>query len=413
MAEINSKIKIGFIGVGAAGSNIAEIAELYGYRTAVCNTSPEDLDAIQLIKNKVLLGTNGGAGKDRKMAKKDAKLNYEQIVNLVKDKFEGIDMIYFIFSTGGGTGSGMCPMLIDVVRQLVPDKKFGCVAVLPTKTESTVSQVNTINCLKEIIRLEIPSFLADNEKLASKGKPKTRKELFDRMNNYIIDSFNLILNTNRTPSKYGNLDQQDIIRLISTPGMSVITTTSIGSKERQEEGFTFAKKIMSSWDGSFFAPLEYDKKITRMGFIYEINESTTKMVNYDDMKVEIGNPLEIFEGYYTPEEDKNEVVISMLCGLSYPVKRINEIKDIIKNSEKYSEDRDYDKLFNDIDTSWFDNARDKKTLKTLQNDIEEDDEDIFEEEEDPNDKSAPVSVKKKKKTPKKSFDIEDIFAKYE
>ena len=410
----NSKIKVGFVGIGQAGSNVAEIAELYGYRTAVCNTSPEDLDAIQLIKNKVLLGTNGGAGKDRKMAKKDAKLNYDQIVNLIKDKFDGIDMIYFVFSTGGGTGSGMSPMMIDVVRQLIPDKKFGCVAILPTKTESIVSQINTINCLKEIVKLEIPSFLADNDKLASKGKPKSRKELFDRMNNYIIDSFNLILNSDRQPSKYGNLDQQDIIRLLSTPGMSVITTTSIGSKERQEEGFSFGKKIMSSWDNSFFAPLEYDKKITRMGFIFEINEATTKLVNYDEMKMEIGNPLEIFEGYYLPEEDKNEVIISILTGLSYPVKRIEELKQIISKGEISSEDRDYDSLFDGIDTKWFDNARDKKTLKTLQNEIDEDEEyDEFEEESDPNDKSAPVTVKKKKKAPKKKeFDIEDIFAKY-
>ena len=410
-----SKIKVGFVGLGQCGSNIAEIAELYGYRTAVCNTSPEDLDAIQLIKNKVLLGSNGGAGKDRKMAKNDAKLNYDKVVDLVKHKFEGIDMIYFVFSTGGGTGSGMSPMMIDVVRQLVPDKKFGCIAVLPTKTESLVAQINTVNCLREIVKLEIPSFIADNDKLYAKGKPKSRKELFDRMNNYIIDSFNLILNTQRTPSKYGNLDQQDIIRLLSTPGATVITTSNISAAERKEEGYSFGKKIMSSWDHSYFAPLEYDHKITRMGYIYEINEATTKLVDYDVIKQEIGNPLEIFEGYYTPEADGTEVVISILTGLSYPIRRIEEIKQLVLQGKTIAEDeQDYDAVFDGFDTSWFDQARDKKTMKTLQDeedDLEEYDE--FEEVSDAADPTAPVTVRKKKPTPKKAFDIADIFAKYE
>ena len=409
-----SKLKVGFIGIGQAGNNIADVAELFGYRTAVCNTSPEDLESVQLVKNKVLLGSNGGAAKDRKMAKRDAKDNYNKIVDLIKNKFNGINMIYFVFSAGGGTGSGMSPMMIDVVRRLIPDKKFGCVTILPSKSESIVAQINALECLKEIIRLEIPSFIADNEKLASRGKTKTRKDLFDKMNNYIIDSFNLILNTDRIASKYGNLDQQDIIRLLSTPGVSIITTSNIGSLEKKEKDFSFGKKIMSSWDNSFFAPLQYDDKITRMGFIYEVSDEVTKMVDYEEIKNEIGNPLEIFEGYYQPE-DKNDIVISILSGLSYPIKRINEIKKIIEGGKHSSEEVDYDSVFSDTDLSWFDEARNKKTLTTIQGDLDEmDDEDEFDEfEEDDEITGNGTSIRKTTKKKKKEFDIEDIFANYE
>ena len=407
---MESKIKVGFIGLGQCGSNVTEIAELYGYRTAVCNTSPEDLESIELVKNKVLLGTNGGAGKDRKLAKKDAKENYNKIVTLVKEKFENIDMIYFVFSAGGGTGSGMSPMMIDVVRRLVPTKKFGCVTILPCKNESPVAQINAVGCLKEIIRLEIPSFIVDNDKMISKSKNATRKDLFDKVNNYIIDCFNLILNTKRTPSKYGNLDQQDIIKLLSTAGATVITTTAIGSTEKKEKDFSLQRRLMTSWDNSYFAPIVYDKQITRAGFIYEVNADTTKLINYDSLNTEIGTPLEIFEGFYEPK-DKTEVVISILTGLSYPIDRINEIKKIAESGKNaLDKSTDYSSVFEDFDTSWFEEAREKKTLTTLDDDTEEE-YDEFEEDEDT---TVPVSKKKSvKKTPKKKeFDIEDIFANY-
>ena len=406
---MSEKIKIGFIGLGQCGSNIAEIAELYSYRTAVCNTSPEDLEAIELIKNKVLLGSNGGAGKDRRLAKKDAKENYTKVVNLINEKFQGIEMVYFIFSAGGGTGSGMSPMMIDVVRRLIPKKKFGCITILPTKEESPVAQINALECLKEITRLEIPSFIVDNEKMLSSGKFTSRKDLFDKVNDYIINCFNLILNTNRIPSKYGNLDQQDIIKLLSTPGCSVIATADISEKERKANGFSFGKKVMASWDSSYFAPLEYDKNIVRTGYIYEIKDDTSNIVNYKEIEREAGKPIETFEGYYS-SKDSDETVISIITGLSYPVKRINEIKKIIEGSKDGSgEERDYESVFDEIDTSWFAKAREKTQLKTLDDFETEEEEEVVE----VDDQDPEKTVRKYTKKKKKEFDIEDIFANYE
>jgi cell division GTPase FtsZ len=412
-----NKFKIGFIGVGAAGCNIADVADIYGYRTACLNTSPEDLASIKLVKNKILLGSNGGAGKDRSLAKKDAKIDYRKVEDLINTKFTGVDMIFFAFSSGGGTGSGMSPVMIDVIRRLIPDKEFGCVVVLPAKNEPVVAQINTVECLKEIIRLEIPSFIADNEKMFSiyKGKSLTKKEIYDKMNDYIIDSFNLIFNTERTPSKYGNLDQQDIIKLISTPGMSVITPATLDLKDSSEENYSFSKIVMSSLDNSFFAPLEYDEHIKRSGYIYEIKSELTKYIDYDELNLEIGTPIEYFEGYYEPNDTKNTVV-TILTGLSYPIGRINEIKNIInENSNKDLDDINYDSVFDDLDTSWFANARNNKRFVSLDDYIEEEEEIIEEyDEENPEDETAPIPVSKRVvKKKKKEFDIEDIFANYE
>lgn len=51
---------VGFLAVGAAGSNIAEVADMAGYRAAVMNTAQDDLDAITIINNKFKIGVSEG-----------------------------------------------------------------------------------------------------------------------------------------------------------------------------------------------------------------------------------------------------------------------------------------------------------------------------------------------------------------
>jgi hypothetical protein len=148
-----------------------------------------------------------------------------------------------------------------------------------------------------------------------------------------------------------------------------------------------------------------------MGFIYEMKQELTKLVNYEEIQQEIGNPLEIFEGFYEPE--KSDIVISILTGLTYPIARIEEIKSLVNNKKIKTEEKDYDEIFNNVDTDWFDEARSKRTLKTLQNDPEEDDEEYDEfEEDDADDDNISIKKSKPKKKKSSSFDIEDIFAKY-
>lgn len=363
-------MKIGFVGIGACGGNICEIAELYEYRTVVINTSQDDLDSLQLVKNKLLLGSNGGSGKDRNLSKENLKEYHVKMTNFIKDRFDDdIEIIYLVGSSGGGTGSGVIPMFAELLKKVLPTKRVGIIGVLPSLKESTVAQVNTLEFVREVSKLTIPVFLYDNNKL----KKDTVKQAYDKLNNNIIDNFNLLMEE-RAPSKYGNLDRQDLIKCLSTPGINLQVTTKV--ERNAEELSMLPKKIIDSIESSLFCPIDYDNIIKRMGFIYEFYEASTKGLTYDEIQTEFGKPLEIFEGFYKPV-DKNQQVITYLAGLSFPQKRMEEIADLLE--KRKGEFVDSKLLDIDTDTSWFEEKKKESQVgKTIGNPVDPSDiSDIF------------------------------------
>ena len=350
--------KIAFLGLGQCGSNICEVAEKSGYKTGVINTSPEDLSALQLVKNKFLVGLEGGSAKDRRIAKNEVKTFYNDIINFVKCNFSDpeIGLIYLVFSTGGGTGSGMGPLVIDLLKRFVGDKTFGAVAILPSKSESTVAHVNSYECLKELSSLSVPTILVDNEKCSSVNKNISRKKLYDTINEAFIDDLDMILKMKRPASMYGNIDAKDIFKLLATPGvLSIGMATSF-------DNLPLEKQILKSLEESPYAPLELDGVVSRIGIIFEIKESTSNNINYDNLYKDLGIPLELFEGMYFKTED--ELIISIIAGQSFPMSRIEGIvNSISKNKDRFS----IRKSFSISDTSsisWFSEKREEATSKS-------------------------------------------------
>lgn len=345
-------MKIGFCGIGAAGSNIAEVANNHGYRTGIINTSPEDLEAIKGIKNKLLIGKQAGCGKDRNIAKREVKSYYNDIVNFVKNTFEAdTDITYIVFSASGGTGSGMSPIVLDLLTKFLPERKFGAIIVIPSKTESLVSQYNTLENLNEITKLNIPTLLVDNGKFENEDKKLSKKQLFDTINECVVADFDIITKK-RKSSKYGNLDAKDLTKLLTTAGNMVIATKVLFPDSKE----TINDSIISSWDKSIYTGLEYDNVVKRIGYIFEIPDQLTKDIDHTSLQLETGKPLEMFGGYYVPS---NEVysVVSILAGLSFPEKRINEIKDILNTSKSsFTETKKINVLDNES-SSWFNSMR--------------------------------------------------------
>ena len=97
-----NKKRIAFIGFGQCGSNIVSIAEKRGYLSAIVNTSSDDLNSasVKSISNKLLLGSEGGAGKNRKSAQLDVKQNYEEFIKFFKSKVmnKNLKLVYLVFS---------------------------------------------------------------------------------------------------------------------------------------------------------------------------------------------------------------------------------------------------------------------------------------------------------------------------
>lgn len=364
--------RVGFFGIGAAGNNVCEVAEFFGYRTCIANTSPEDLESVELVRNKLKIGTNGGCGKERKDGIAEVKKYYREIVAFVEDKFKdnGPEMIYVVFSTGGGTGSGMGPIIVDMLRRMIPTKKFGVIAILPSSDESIVAQVNTLDCLKELYRLNLPTLLVDNSKYKSAEQGVTRKQLFDVINSSIINKFNIVLDENRVSSKYGNIDRKDLMKLLTTPGVTIISNTKPAKEEFENK--SFSKIVMDGIDKSIFINIDYDGVVKREGFIFELPPEITSEVDYSEINLELGYPLEVFEGYY----NSNEInIISIFAGLSFPEKRIQEIKDIINNSKDYVQTKRENSILSDGEAiDWFAEMRGEDSTPSLDFTKSEDDE---------------------------------------
>lgn len=359
-AVVNRGRNIGFLAVGAAGGNIAEVADIAGYRAAVMNTAQDDLDAITTVTNKFKIGISEGCGKDRNIAKEEVRRSYREIVEFVKNTFDSsIEMIYVCFSTGGGTGSGSGPIITDILTRSLPEKKFAAIPVLPALDESMVAQYNSLECLNELSKLNLPTLIVDNQKYAeAAGDQKfTKKQLFDTINESIIEDFDLIFKK-RTSSKYGNIDRKDLMKLLCTPGNQYIVPVHL----TKEELTNVTRTMIDNLHRSIYCNLELDNVVRRMGFIFDIPDFATKSIDFEAIQREIGKPLEVFEGIYDSNND-DHVAISIFSGLSFPEKRIKQIKAVIDRDRKEIVQAKDINIFDSNEVSWFNDLRGESTVK--------------------------------------------------
>ena len=113
--DIEDKIPVGFkfcfVGSGQGGSRIAETFNKLGYkRVCVMNTAQQDLATID-VPNKLKIGSDSGAGKNREVAKQCLLNQREDVLDLFRKSFAGnFDRIFVCAGAGGGSsaaGSGI------------------------------------------------------------------------------------------------------------------------------------------------------------------------------------------------------------------------------------------------------------------------------------------------------------------
>lgn len=102
------KNKIAFVAVGQAGGNIGQLFEQKGYNVLYINTSQEDLDTLEKAKFKYHIPNGEGCNKDRRKAKQLVIDDFDQIAAEIETKIKS-ELIFVIFASGGGTGSGARP----------------------------------------------------------------------------------------------------------------------------------------------------------------------------------------------------------------------------------------------------------------------------------------------------------------
>lgn len=293
--------QFGVIGLGACGSNIANLFEQKQYTTVYVNTSQEDLDAIKGV-HKIHVSGAEGAAKDRKKVLQLAMESFGDIVQ----KIESIitqKYILVLFSSSGGTGSGLSTPLIKYLAQLgricIP------VAVLPDDSiESAKSSENAYNSLVELLNMKGigATFLLDN----------ARGDKFS-INNRFVNEFDSFINL-KNSSMLGNIDKAEKKQLLSCPGIAVIGKIS---KMRST-----APEIVENLYNGIYTEIE-----SKTAYYLGISTSN-KSLDINSITQAFTGVYDVFSGY------SDATTIMIATGLQWPMKRIltfkNKFEEVVK-----------------------------------------------------------------------------------
>lgn len=313
--------RIGFVAVGQAGGNIGKLFEAKGFKVLYLNTSREDLETLKGVKYAYHITGGEGCNKDRNKAKQLVIDDFDNISREIYEKLD-VSIIYVVFSSGGGTGSGCGPMLIDLLLDDIASgvssiETVGAVTVIPAENESIKAQINCYECFEELTGIEniASTIVIDN----SKGDKL-------QLNRSMVNAFyNLIEIPSRDNDERGNIDRAEIKETLSAKGMLMVTKLSA------KESSTAA--VLESFKNSIFAPIEPDRVIKY------ITMTSTGNVDIDAIEKEVGIPIDVFQTY------NDNCTICCLSGLNYPKTRLDRVyqlatahqEQIIKNLNATSE----------------------------------------------------------------------------
>ena len=355
---------IGILGVGQAGGNIAEVASTLGFQSAIINTNQRDGLVNKRVEKKYFVTGLDGAGQDRSIGIKAVKDNYQEMIDFVKRSFKNIRLLLVAFSTDGGTGSGMSPLLIDLLLDQLPGINIGAIAIVPERNVLAGNRINTAECIEEISKIEAISsvFLVDNDQMRKINPQSSKQQIYLSSNYQVMQAIDYVLQVTQKSSLYGNFDEADLMNILNTRGVTIISSATITDVKTMTDT---SSKIHQSWENSIFCPVE-STGVIRAGLIYEGPENMSKLINVPAIFEKIGEPLQLFEGTYISESDPT--VTTILAGLSFPTRRLLSIEQSLeKNKDRLQKlvKKEYTQKY-ESRVSWASNLKAKKPEKQVE-----------------------------------------------
>lgn len=290
------KNKITWIGLGQAGGNVAQIAEVkYNYSAICINTSKEDLSSLKNVKYPIWIENGIGAAKDRKSVIRLMSESIDTVINKIDNLVTG-DIAIIVFSGAGGTGSGsssfICKYLISQGKIVVP------VVILPSDTESAKSHANAYDCLAELNQIEGigGTFLLDNNNTEDKFA----------INNKFVADIDALLCINHS-SQYGNIDEAEIRTLLSCPGVSIISRCSKLKSTPAD--------IIQKWHNGIYAKIESNTAM------YLGLSTSNRSLDSNSLVQEFDTIFDTFLGV------SEATTLAILTGMQFPMGRAEKLKN--------------------------------------------------------------------------------------
>ena len=334
-------LNVGVIGLGNTGNQIAALAaEELKIPAMAINSSEKDLETIANKIPKILIsdteGASKGAGKNRALAKSYLKDSILSIISKedVQTFISGLNVLFLVSSTGGGTGSGTALLMANIISSMFVDTHVIIVGILPVMSEALSAHVNSLEYLNELYgNLENQTYmLYDNDSLYNIPSYK----MMDTINREVVKDIDVLRCTFNYTTKYDSIDEQDMKRLISFPGRIMVTRLE-DLKERDLDKSSIEDLLISKIKNTNHVELQRDRKITATGIIVNLSEQVFN--DFDNhipaVREFIGDPDHDFNHLAINEDRKmpNNVFLIM-SGMSQVNDRIQKISDRIEEIEE-------------------------------------------------------------------------------
>ena len=343
----NVGINFNIIGLGHAGSKIAEEFSKLGYNTLAINTSPTDLANIQ---GPVKLAIhNAGAGKDLSIAKSLFEDNRTKILDTVNRTFSNKEFTILIASLGGGTGSGTIVPMAEALKNVGYENILSMI-VLPLDDDGILSMKNSLQTLKDIaiaVQNEIITsiILIDNSKMYNMHPNTSISEFWKIANREIVLPIHTFNTMSTYPTNYTAIDPQDLTVIFTTPGCMTFGMSKLSQFSVKDINEMTAEHFDSGLMASGFD--RYSASVHALIITGDANElkkipkeSETKLYELFSSYTHGGKQ---FKGIYE-QKDYPLIIYSIIGGMDLPIDKIKKLKklskqeDIIEKKKQFNAD---------------------------------------------------------------------------
>lgn len=339
-------LKLLVIGMGQAGNKIASAVSQEEIPAIAVNSSQHDLDSISvsstyLTLQPIKLDEKNGCGGERKLSRRIMKEKSKEFISENTLLIDNADLIIVVSSTGGGYGSGACPITSGMLMSM--KKRVVTIGILPRVADSVLGNENSNGFITDYMRM-CPNgslLLADNNRYPN----LPIKEVHDIINTDIVNLIKFI-NGDYTlnNARESVIDDNDKLRTVIAPGLGVFSTY----KSTQTTETVDTESIISNMiiDSNFaFSTKDIIPNILTVYNISNTSINTSK----ETLCTKYGKA--VFEKNHINDtvDDDSPSIICLCSGLNMPLERIKigkAMADEIKSKAKVDNSDDVLSMLN-------------------------------------------------------------------
>jgi len=235
LQEIKMSASIKVIGIGGAGGNTVSCIVDSGCKNidfVIVNTDIQPLN-LSKVEKKIQIGvkaTKGlGTGTDAELGKRAAEEDLDKVMEVL----EGADIVFITAGMGGGTGSGVAP----VIARALKEKGILSIAVVtkPFLFEGKRRAQVAEQAIKLLAQEVDTLIVIPNQKLLEiTGQEVSMMEGFSMINEILMQSVRAISDIIVKPG-HVNVDFADVRTIMKDRGLAVMGTGIASGQDRAEK----------------------------------------------------------------------------------------------------------------------------------------------------------------------------------